>query len=196
MKSALGGRARMLDPDEVSTLTGHPVGGVCPSGLATALPMLCDVSLRAFATVFPAAGSQTSSIEVAPERLATLVGARWVDIATPACQRVSSLTPELPQPSRHLRLSLQPLCVEIEGLGSTVMSLPKACAKLDDDQPAPRPHPGRLRSAPVACAAAHARRSARSAWRRSCRPSGCVGCQPTRFRPRALRPWRNGALRP
>ncbi len=83
MKSALGGRTRMLSPDEVSLLTGHPVGGVCPFGLATSLPILCDVSLRDFATVFPAAGSQTSSIEVAPERLATLVGARWVDVCSP-----------------------------------------------------------------------------------------------------------------
>ncbi|MDT7950749.1 MAG: YbaK/EbsC family protein [Acetobacteraceae bacterium] len=84
MKAALGGRARMLDPDEVSALTGHPVGGVCPFGLATPLPILCDVSLRAFSTVFPAAGSPTSSLEVAPERLATIVGARWVDVCSPA----------------------------------------------------------------------------------------------------------------
>ncbi len=82
MKSVLGGRARMLSPDEVSTLTGHPVGGVCPFGLATSIPILCDVSLRDFSTVFPAAGSQTSSIEIAPERLATLVGARWVDVCS------------------------------------------------------------------------------------------------------------------
>lgn len=82
MKSVLGGRARMLSPDEVSSLTGHPVGGVCPFGLATSLPILCDVSLRDFPTVFPAAGSQTSSIEVAPERLAMLVSARWVDVCS------------------------------------------------------------------------------------------------------------------
>ncbi len=83
MKSVLGGRAKMLSPDEVSSLTGHPVGGVCPFGLATPLPILCDISLRDFATVFPAAGSPTSSIEVAPERLAMLVGARWVDVCSP-----------------------------------------------------------------------------------------------------------------
>lgn len=82
MKIALGGRAKMLSPDEVSALTGHLVGGVCPFGLATALPILCDVSLREFATVFPAAGSPTSSVEIAPERLATLVGARWVDVCS------------------------------------------------------------------------------------------------------------------
>lgn len=89
MKSVLGGRAKMLSPDEVSSLTGHPVGGVCPFGLATSLTILCDVSLREFATVFPAAGSQTTSIEVAPERLATLVGARWVDVCSPKLPEVS-----------------------------------------------------------------------------------------------------------
>ena len=79
-KAALGGRPRMLAADETLALTGHAIGGVCPFGLATDLPIVCDRSLLAYETVFPAAGSQTSSIEVAPERLAELVLARWVDI--------------------------------------------------------------------------------------------------------------------
>ncbi|MET0307515.1 MAG: YbaK/EbsC family protein [Sphingomonas sp.] len=79
-KAEFGGRPRMLDPEETLALTGHAVGGVCPFGLATALPVYCDVSLRAFATVFPAAGSRTSSVEVVPDRLAELVSQRWVDV--------------------------------------------------------------------------------------------------------------------
>lgn len=79
-KAELGGRPRMLGADETLALTGHAVGGVCPFALKTPLPVLADRSLLAFATVFPAAGSRTSSIEVAPGRLAELVGARWVDI--------------------------------------------------------------------------------------------------------------------
>ena len=79
-KAALGGRPRMLAAEETLALTGHAIGGVCPFGLATDLPIVCDRSLLAYATVFPAAGSQTSSIEVAPERLAELVSAQWVDI--------------------------------------------------------------------------------------------------------------------
>lgn len=79
-KAALGGRPRMLDPEETLALTGHPVGGVCPFGLATALPILCDVSLRAFPIVYPAAGSLNSSVEIPPDRLAALVDAAWVDI--------------------------------------------------------------------------------------------------------------------
>lgn len=79
-KAALGGRPRMLDAEETLALTGHVVGGVCPFGLATELPIVCDRSLLAYDTVFPAAGSRTSSIEVSPARLGELVSARWVDI--------------------------------------------------------------------------------------------------------------------
>ncbi len=79
-KAEFGGRPRMLGAEETLALTGHPVGGVCPFGLATPLPVYCDVSLQAFDTVFPAAGSLTSSVEVAPDRLAQLVSRRWVDV--------------------------------------------------------------------------------------------------------------------
>ncbi|WP_370310270.1 YbaK/EbsC family protein [Sphingobium abikonense] len=81
-KAALGAKPRMLGAHEVEELTGHPVGGVCPFGLTTPLPIYCDISLRAFATVFPAAGSRTASVELTPDRLAALTGASWVDICT------------------------------------------------------------------------------------------------------------------
>ncbi len=79
-KAELGGRPRMLGPEETLALTGHPVGGVCPFGLKMPLPVYCDATLRAFEIVFPAAGSLTSSVEVTPERLADLVAERWVDV--------------------------------------------------------------------------------------------------------------------
>lgn len=79
-KAEFGGRPRMLSAEEAFAVTGHPVGGVCPFGLASDVPVYCDVSLRGFDTVFPAAGSLTSSVEVPPERLAALVSRRWVDI--------------------------------------------------------------------------------------------------------------------
>lgn len=81
-KAALGAKPRMLGADEVEAITGHPVGGVCPFGLAAPLPVYCDVSLQAFATVFPAAGSRTSSVELTPARLAQLTDATWIDICT------------------------------------------------------------------------------------------------------------------
>lgn len=78
-KAEFSGRPRMLGPDETLELTSHPVGGVCPFGLATDLPIYVDVSLRTFETVFPAAGSRNSSVEISPDRLFQLVGRRWVD---------------------------------------------------------------------------------------------------------------------
>ncbi|GAA4826945.1 YbaK/EbsC family protein [Sphingosinicella ginsenosidimutans] len=81
-KAAFGGRPRMLGPEETLALTGHAVGGVCPFGLATPMAVRCDISLRDFDIVYPAAGSLTSSVAVAPERLAALVGAEWVDACT------------------------------------------------------------------------------------------------------------------
>ncbi len=79
-KTGLGAKPRMLGAEEVEAITGHPVGGVCPFGLASPLPVYCDVSLKAFETVFPAAGSRTASVELTPDRLAELTGATWVDV--------------------------------------------------------------------------------------------------------------------
>ena len=81
-KAALGGRPRMLDAEATLAATGHAVGGVCPFGLATGLPIVADRSLLAYPTVFPAAGSLTSSVDVEPSRLAELIGARWVEVCS------------------------------------------------------------------------------------------------------------------
>jgi len=81
-KAEFGARPRMLDADETLALTGHPVGGVCPFGVLMPLPVYVDVSLKPYPTVFPAAGSRNSSVEITPQRLFDLVGARWVDLCT------------------------------------------------------------------------------------------------------------------
>ena len=79
-KAAFGNRPRMLGADETFAVTGHPVGGVCPFGLAADLPIYLDESLRTFDTVFPAGGSLNTSVKVSTDRLFDLVGDRWVDI--------------------------------------------------------------------------------------------------------------------
>jgi prolyl-tRNA editing enzyme YbaK/EbsC (Cys-tRNA(Pro) deacylase) len=70
----------MLGSEETLEVTGHPVGGVCPFGLKTALPVYLDVSLREFDVVYPAGGSLNTSVKVATERLYDLVAERWVDL--------------------------------------------------------------------------------------------------------------------
>ena len=79
-KTAFGVRPRMLTSEDTLALTGHPVGGVCPFGLAVPLPVYLDLTLRAFDEVYPAAGSRTSSLRVSPQRLFDLVGTGWVDV--------------------------------------------------------------------------------------------------------------------
>jgi prolyl-tRNA editing enzyme YbaK/EbsC (Cys-tRNA(Pro) deacylase) len=80
VKALFGGKPKMLSLDEVAEITGHEVGGVCPFGLKTPLPIYCDVSMRAFDIVVPAAGSTHSAVRIAPERLAQLTSAEWVDV--------------------------------------------------------------------------------------------------------------------
>ncbi|MBS7543473.1 YbaK/EbsC family protein [Ancylobacter oerskovii] len=79
-KAVFGGKASLLGAEEVAALTGHPVGGVCPFGLATPLPVYCDVSLNAFEEVVPAAGSPYTALRIAPARMAEITGASWVDV--------------------------------------------------------------------------------------------------------------------
>lgn len=79
-KDAFGGKGRMLGAEEVVAVTSHPVGGVCPFGLPSAIPVYCDVSLKQFEEVVPAAGSTNSAVRISTGRLAELTGASWVDV--------------------------------------------------------------------------------------------------------------------
>ena len=79
-KDRFGGKPRMLDAGQVVAVTSHPVGGICPFGLPSPLPVYCDVSLRAYAEVVPAAGATNAAVRIGTERLATLTGAEWVDV--------------------------------------------------------------------------------------------------------------------
>src|SRR5262249_35938978 len=80
VKTVLGGKASMLRADEGAALTGHPVGGVWPFRLASPLPVYCDLPLKAFYDVLPAAGSANAALRINPERMARLVNAQWMDV--------------------------------------------------------------------------------------------------------------------
>jgi len=80
LKAALGAKARMLSVDEVINWTGHPVGGVCPFGLENPLTVYCDISLRSFDEVLPAAGAIHSAVRISPQQMAELTNARWIDV--------------------------------------------------------------------------------------------------------------------
>lgn len=76
------GKGKMLPPDEVAEMTGHPVGGVCPFGLAQPLEVCLDKRLEDFDEVLPAAGSVNSAVRLTPALMATLTGGRWVDVCS------------------------------------------------------------------------------------------------------------------
>ncbi|MDR3413375.1 MAG: YbaK/EbsC family protein [Formivibrio sp.] len=83
------GKGRMLPAEEVEALTGHPVGGVCPFGLATVLPVFLDVSLKDFDEVLPAAGGIHSAVRLAPQYILELVDGSWVDVCQTSPRQLS-----------------------------------------------------------------------------------------------------------
>ncbi len=74
-------KAKMLTPEQVTEFTGHAIGGVCPFGNPEGVKTYLDVSLQRFDTVFPAAGSSNSAIELTCDELAQYSGSLgWVDV--------------------------------------------------------------------------------------------------------------------
>jgi prolyl-tRNA editing enzyme YbaK/EbsC (Cys-tRNA(Pro) deacylase) len=93
IKAQFGGKPKMLGIDEVAEITGHEVGGVCPFGLKTPLAVYCDISLRAFDEVVPAAGSTHSAVRIAPMRMAELVQAEWIDVCGDQLSTAQTMLP-------------------------------------------------------------------------------------------------------
>lgn len=80
-KAKFGKKAKMLTPEEVETLVGHAVGGVCPFAVNEGTEVYLDVSLKRFETVFPACGSSNSAIELTIPELERYSGyTGWVDV--------------------------------------------------------------------------------------------------------------------
>ena len=62
-------KAKMLTPEEVTELVGHAIGGVCPFAIKDGVDVYLDESMRRFETVFPAAGSSNSAIQLTCDQL-------------------------------------------------------------------------------------------------------------------------------
>lgn len=75
-------KAAMLTHDEALEVTGHEVGGVCPFAIPEGVKIYCDVSLKKYAYVYPACGSQNSYIKLTPEEIYEISHSdSWIDIA-------------------------------------------------------------------------------------------------------------------
>ena len=80
-KAQFGTKAKMLTYEEVESLTGHAVGGVCPFAVNDGLTIYLDDSLKRFQTVFPVCGSSNSAIELTIEELEKYSGyTAWIDV--------------------------------------------------------------------------------------------------------------------
>lgn len=80
-KAFFSERALMLKADEVEATIGHPVGGVCPFGIHTGIPVYLDESLKRFETVYPACGAPNNAIELTiPELEQYTQFKEWVDV--------------------------------------------------------------------------------------------------------------------
>ena len=80
-KAFFGAKAKMLAHDDVPQYIGHAVGGVCPFAVKEGVRVYLDESLRRFETVFPAAGSANSAIELTiPELERYSKYTAWVDV--------------------------------------------------------------------------------------------------------------------
>lgn len=80
-KKQFNTKAKMLTPDEVESLVGHAVGGVCPFGINEGVSVYLDESLKRFASVFPACGSGNSAIELTISELETYSNSiAWIDV--------------------------------------------------------------------------------------------------------------------
>ena len=78
-KALFHSKAVMLSPDEVETMLGLKIGGVCPFGVNA--PVYLDVSLKRFDIVYPAAGDDHSAVRLTPEELQTAGQAvEWIDV--------------------------------------------------------------------------------------------------------------------
>ena len=80
-KQFFGMKAKMLAAEDVERLTGHAIGGVCPFGNPDSVKVYLDTSMKRFETVFPAAGSGNSAVEMTCAELEQASGAlEWIDV--------------------------------------------------------------------------------------------------------------------
>lgn len=83
-KERFGYKPSMLSHEDALRLTGHAVGGVCPFDLPEGIEVYLDNSMKRFDTVFPAAGSSNSAVELNCDELFRFSRAiSWEDLCRP-----------------------------------------------------------------------------------------------------------------
>jgi Cys-tRNA(Pro)/Cys-tRNA(Cys) deacylase len=73
-------KIEMVKVSELLTLTGYLRGACSPIGMKKAHPTWIDESALLFERILVSAGQRGAQIEIAPDSLADLIGARFADV--------------------------------------------------------------------------------------------------------------------
>jgi Cys-tRNA(Pro)/Cys-tRNA(Cys) deacylase len=79
---AAGKRTALADRAQAERATGYVVGGISPLGQRRSLPTTVDEAALEWATILVSAGRRGLQIELAPQDLVRLTGARVARVAT------------------------------------------------------------------------------------------------------------------
>jgi len=80
-KAQFHDKPHMIPREDVERITGFAPGGVCPFAVPEDIPVWLDVSLKRFAYVHPAGGSEFVSVKLTPEELMEASDAAgWCDV--------------------------------------------------------------------------------------------------------------------
>lgn len=74
IKTTVGSKVRMADPEEVLAVTGYSIGGVCPFALRQEVPIYLDESLLRYDQVYAAAGTANTALPISYQQLMRITG--------------------------------------------------------------------------------------------------------------------------
>jgi len=74
LKAVTGVKSRMASAEEALGATGFGSGGVCPFGVDRGVALFIDQSLSGYATIYPAAGTDSSGVPMTFDQLVRVTG--------------------------------------------------------------------------------------------------------------------------